>query len=235
MKPQTIVLSSLALFMNAALVFGLPAPEPTETSSLEPIRDLSSSVSTPMHWTGSIEGGPELNLTGTLQEVLPQILALNPNWEPPVEVAGLDLVAPDKELAKELFAATRTTTETPSLVKRYFKNRPTCGAIDGTLAEGWVIITWGIPWLRAIGEAGVMCGAESFTCAKCYCEYGSKIELCNVRTTKVDIRCDRLSGAAGEIVKDCGEWIAGDTLIKGHWWDTTNYAAVVRRSNSGAC
>ncbi|KAK6513589.1 hypothetical protein TWF506_008026 [Arthrobotrys conoides] len=235
MKVQTIALSSLALFMST--VFALPAPEPTETTGQPFSELLSSDSSSPMRWTGSIEGGPELDLTGTLQEVLPQILALNPDWEPPIEVAGLDLLPPTKELAKQIFAATRTITkiEKPSLVGRYFKNRPTCGAIDGTLAEGWVINTWGIPWLKAIGEAGVMCGAEANTCARCYCEYGSKIELCNVRTTKVDIRCDRLSGAAGEIVKDCGEWIAGDILIKGHWWDTTDYAAVVRRSNSGAC
>ena len=59
--------------------------------------------------------------------------------------------------------------------------------------------------------------------------------ICCQRATKVDIPCDRLAGAAGEIVKDCGEWIAGDTRIRGHWWDTTDYAAVVRGANSGAC
>lgn len=238
MKVHAIVLSSLALFMNPVPVFALPAPDATETSepTSKPTGDIfSSGLSGPMRWTGSIEGGPELNLTGTLQEVLPQILALNPGWVPPVEVAGLDLRSPSKELAKRNLAATRTIAENPSLVRRYFKDRPTCNSVPGNLAEGWVIEGYGIPWLRAIGIAGVMCGADPHVCAKCYCDYGSKIELCNDRNTKVDIPCDRLAGAAGEIVKDCGEFIAGDNRFKGHWWDTTTYAACVRQAYSGNC
>ncbi|KAK6339959.1 hypothetical protein TWF718_009347 [Orbilia javanica] len=235
MRAQTIILSSLALFVNTVPVFARPAPDPTESTSVPTATAVFDDASGVMHWTGSLDGGPELDLTGTLQEVLPEILASNTDWEPPAEVAELNIFSPNRMQAKRALAATPTTNENPSLVQRYFKDRPTCGLVPGVLAEGWLIEGYGIPWLRAIGIAGVMCGAQANTCAKCYCDYGSKIELCNVRTTKLDIRCDRLSGAAGEIVKDCGEFIAGDNRIRGHWWDTTDYAAVVRGANSGTC
>ncbi|KAK6352092.1 hypothetical protein TWF730_008923 [Orbilia blumenaviensis] len=232
MKFQAIVFSSLALFINAVPVLSAPTGDPASEPTGEPTSNLLANPEYgPMRWTGSIEGGPELDLQGTLQEVLPQILALNPGWEPPLDVANF--LAPTKEKAKR-FAPT-PTTDNPSLVKRYFKNRPTCNALPGNYAEGWVIEGFAIPWLRVVGEAGVMCGADPHICAKSYCEYGSKVELCNDRTTRLEIRCDRLSGAAGEIVKDCGEFIHGDNRIKGHWWDTTTYAAAVRMSLSGNC
>ncbi|KAK6499150.1 hypothetical protein TWF481_011721 [Arthrobotrys musiformis] len=243
MKVQAIVVSGLALFMNTVPVFALPAPEPTESDDLTIDRSLlNSDITGPMIWSGSIDGGPEFSLEGTLEEVLPQILELNPQWELPAEVASLGVVppSPSEARAKRNLAPTRTVSQNPSLVERYFKNRPTCNpsTITGSLAHEWVLTAWSIPWLRSLGDKGVLCGAQAYLCVRCSCEFGTKVELCNNTVNKIDISCRRLGDAAQIILDDCGEYIdiIGEIVVKGEWWDTTGYSAVVRRvTNSYVC
>ncbi|KAK6523346.1 hypothetical protein TWF281_001326 [Arthrobotrys megalospora] len=234
------LLSLITLFVNSP-VFALPTSDAA-----------SSGVYTPMRWTGSVvEGGPVMELEGTLQvystftsaragKLKTQELHIsdmpepqNPGWQPPADVLA-GLTQPDESLAKRMLP-TRTTSSNPSLVERYFKNRPTCNVVPGYLAEGWLIQGRAIPMLEGLSVAGIMCGVAAHSCATCYCEVGSKIELCNDRSTFLNIECRRLAGAAGEIVKDCAEFIAGDYRMRGHWLDTTNYAAIIRRNWDYTC
>ncbi|EGX54113.1 hypothetical protein AOL_s00004g146 [Orbilia oligospora ATCC 24927] len=116
-----------------------------------------SGIVTPMNIHGYITpGGPVFNFTGTLEQVIPQIKELYPDWDPTVPTP---------------------TTENPSKVKRYFQNRPTCW-----LVVGWNTGRAGAfgqaDYLEALGEH-TMCGAEARTCARTGCNNESAVDLCN--------------------------------------------------------
>ncbi|KAK6508601.1 hypothetical protein TWF506_010685 [Arthrobotrys conoides] len=167
-----------------------------------------SGIVRPMNIHGYITpGGPVFNFTGTLDEIMPQIQELYPNWDPTVP--------------------TPTTSENPSKAKRYFQGRPTC----------WLVVGWNTGRSGAHGQANylealgdhTMCGAEPRSCARTGCTDDSAVDLCNDRTTKVDITCPRVGRAAREIAKDCVTMYNGQETTRGQWFDTTGYNVVVRK------
>ncbi|KAK6333067.1 hypothetical protein TWF718_010891 [Orbilia javanica] len=162
----------------------------------------------PMNIHGFITpGGPVFNFTGTLEEIIPQIQELYPEWDP--------------------LAPTPTTSEDPTKVKRYFKDRPTC-----FLVAGWNTGRSGAygqaAYLIALGD-NTMCGAEARTCARTGCNDNSAVDLCNDRTTKVDMTCPRVGRAAQAIADDCSMIYNGQDTTRGQWFDTTGYNVVVRK------
>ncbi|KAK6349294.1 hypothetical protein TWF730_010044 [Orbilia blumenaviensis] len=167
-----------------------------------------SGIVKPMNIHGFITpGGPVFNFTGPLDEIIPKIQELYPEWDPT--------------------KPTPTTSENPSKVKRYFQGRPTC----------WLVVGWNTSragaygqgdYLIALGE-NTMCGAEAGTCARTGCNNDSAVDLCNDRTTKVDITCPRVGRAAKEIADDCVTVYNGQETTRGQWFDTTGYNIVVRK------
>ncbi|KAK6527205.1 hypothetical protein TWF281_010395 [Arthrobotrys megalospora] len=179
---------------------------------IDPTSDAAGSgIVEPMNIHGFITpGGPVFNFTGTLDEIIPQIKVLYPDWNP--EVADL--------------TPTPTTSPNPTRVKRYFQGRPTC----------WLVVGWNTSrsgafaqgdYLIALGN-NVMCGAEAGTCSRTGCNNGAAVDLCNDRTTKVDMPCPRVGGAAKEIATDCVTVYNGRETTRGQWFDTTGYNVVVR-------
>ncbi|KAK6512506.1 hypothetical protein TWF481_001390 [Arthrobotrys musiformis] len=168
----------------------------------------SSGIVTGMNIHGYITpGGPVFNFTGPLEEIIPQIQELYPDWDPT--------------------APTPTTSEDPTKVKRYFQNRPTCFKVVGW-NTGRAGAYGQAAYLEALGEH-TMCGAEARSCARTGCNQNSAVDLCNDRTTKVDITCPRVGRAAKEIAKDCLYIYNGEETTRGQWFDTTGYNVVVRK------
>ncbi|KAK6515793.1 hypothetical protein TWF281_004383 [Arthrobotrys megalospora] len=196
-----IALSAIALF-NSNIVSAVPASDVANNVKLP---------SAPMFWIGTpTPGGQEVRLEGTAQEIFEQIKAINPNWEAP---------APTKV----------TRDETPSVVKRYFKGRPTCDLVSGGWARNVPLHEEVIPYLERLGTT--QCGARARTCSRVSCTQDSAVELCNDRTTEVRMDCGRIGAAAREIMVDCRKnggpaWLTW--IVKGQWFDTTGYNVVVR-------
>ncbi|KAK6338841.1 hypothetical protein TWF696_009649 [Orbilia brochopaga] len=158
------VISSIALF---ALASAAPSSQVA----------ANSGVYHPMTWTGAItEGGPEVELNGTAQEITAQILELNPNWKP--------------------------ATEKNSLVAREWRDRGACGLVAGNNAERGATEE-NINYLRGIGEAG--CGAKAHSCSRIACNWGSGIELCNDNDHEVSIQCRYLAEGAAELYNLCAQ------------------------------
>ncbi|KAF3220072.1 hypothetical protein TWF106_006819 [Orbilia oligospora] len=78
----------------------------------------------PMHITLPTADGP-LELIGTYEELIPQIQEAYPDWVPYPESTGLK--------------PTPTSSPNPSLVERYFKNRPTCWLVAGNACLTWAV------------------------------------------------------------------------------------------------
>ncbi|KAK6503734.1 hypothetical protein TWF481_008738 [Arthrobotrys musiformis] len=89
-----------------------------------------------------------------------------------------------------------------------------------------------IPYLYRLGAT--TCGASRRSCSRVSCAWSSGVELCNDRDTDVQMRCDRIAGAADEIRKDCnkpGSSFDFTYVVKGQWFDTTGYNIVIRGHN----
>ncbi|KAK6331446.1 hypothetical protein TWF730_004528 [Orbilia blumenaviensis] len=198
-------LSAIALFNQ---VSGVTTGDPTTGTT-----DIAELASAPMFWIGTpIPGGPEVRLTGTAKEILEQIKDINPEWE-------------------EAPVPTRSLNEGPTRVKRYFKDRPTCNLVAGGFAKNVPLFEEVIPYLWRLGAT--TCGAYRKSCSRVSCAWSSGVELCNDRDEEVQMRCDRIAGAAEEIRLDCGSanvsmmtWV-----VKGQWFDTTGYNVVIRSHN----
>ncbi|KAK6349293.1 hypothetical protein TWF730_010043 [Orbilia blumenaviensis] len=172
----------------------------------------SSGEVVPMHITLPTTDGP-LELIGTYEDLIPQIQEVYPDWDPYPEVV-------DEK-------PTPTSSPNPSLVERYFKNRPTCWLVSGNSC-----------WTWAVGQArnnlknlpaGTMCGGPPHQCSRTTCADGAALDLCNDRSTSLSILCSRVDHASGEIAHDCQDDFDGETWTKGQWFDTTGYNVVVRR------
>lgn len=199
-------------------VFTAPAIYRDAIGEIDPTSDVAGSgIVGPMNIHGFITpGGPVFNFTGTLDVIIPQIKALYPDWDP------------DAPEFRTTPTPTTATSPNPSRVKRYFQGRPTC----------WLVVGWNTGRSGAYGQASylealgdnVMCGAEAQTCARTGCNNDSAVDLCNDRTTKVDMTCPRVGRAAREIANDCVTVnSSGQETTRGQWFDTTGYNVVVRK------
>ncbi|KAF3092847.1 hypothetical protein TWF569_003321 [Orbilia oligospora] len=166
----------------------------------------------PMHITLPTADGP-LELIGTYEELIPQIQEAYPDWVPYPESTGL--------------TPTPTSSPNPSLVERYFKNRPTCWLVAGNSCLTWAV-TQARNNLKNL-PAGTMCGGPPNKCSRTTCADGAALDLCNDRTTSLSILCNRVEKASGDIAHDCQDNFDGETWTKGQWFDTTGYNVVVRR------
>ncbi|KAK6516357.1 hypothetical protein TWF506_006266 [Arthrobotrys conoides] len=135
--------------------------------------------------TGSLyPGGPEVNLTGTIDQIFPKLKQVYPELEPVFEPTTL------------------STPDTPSVVKRAPAAKPTC--FSGNPADRYVIYNHALPYLRAI---------KSFTCSlpsgggctNVYCAPApaANIRVCNPWFVTRRIPCSAILDVAEVIVKDC--------------------------------
>ncbi|KAK6525975.1 hypothetical protein TWF281_011018 [Arthrobotrys megalospora] len=122
------LLTSISFSLAALLPLAYAAPAPTDSVPAVPVVDPGA-----MTITGSIfPGGPELNLTGTLEELIPKIKELYPDWDP---------VADTSPAAKR------------SIEARYFQGRPTCWQPGEWDADRSTIRFDGVPYLQGLGNA----------------------------------------------------------------------------------
>ncbi|KAK6508600.1 hypothetical protein TWF506_010684 [Arthrobotrys conoides] len=212
------------------------------TSYTIPTSDAASSGEVvPMHITLPTSDGP-LELIGTYEDLIPQIQEVYPDWDPYPESTNL--------------TPTPTSSPNPSLVERYFKNRPTCWLVAGNTCLTWAI-TGARNNLKNL-PANTMCGGPPRQCSRTTCADGAALDLCNdvsrlilrhtitstherperytkpplsnkQRTTSLSILCSRVEAASAAIANDCQEVIDGEARTKGQWFDTTGYNVVVRR------
>ncbi|EWC45609.1 hypothetical protein DRE_05170 [Drechslerella stenobrocha 248] len=185
-------LSSIALFGYASAA-AVPA---SDAASL--------GVYSPMVWSGSVTpGGPEVELTGTLSEVVEQIIALNPDWEAQTDAAAAEApVSPPKKALR-------------------WDGQPTCDKVAGDRIVSQYFLKWEvIPTLRRIGGN---CGTKARNCARLSCSWSSGVELCNDRTSFVSIPCNQIADGAEMIANKC-------VNVKGQLFDTTGWNVVVRGS-----
>ncbi|KAK6538573.1 hypothetical protein TWF694_010152 [Orbilia ellipsospora] len=158
-------------------------------------------VISPMHFTGSVTpGGPVLDLQGSVQELIPQILKLDPKWTPP---SGW---SPNKAAA----------------VKRYFHGDPNCD-VPGDPAPEQELEREVIPYLQNLGTGN--CGAYAYTCSRVSCAWGAAVFLCNQTGAEIHVSCERIGDAAQHIVDWCDTRIGTTPFYeaKGVWPDTTGY------------
>ncbi|KAK6518637.1 hypothetical protein TWF506_005771 [Arthrobotrys conoides] len=200
----SMIISVLSSIALFNPVSGAPAPVPG-------VADLADAVSAPMFWIGTpTPGGPEIRLNGTAKEILEQIKEINPDWE-------------------EGPVPTATTKEACS--KPIINGRPTCNLVAGGYAKNVPLFEEVIPYLWRLGAT--TCGAYRKSCSRVSCAWSSGVELCNDRDEEVQMRCDRIAGAADIIRQDCEQ--AGISqltwIVKGQWFDTTGYNVVIRSHN----
>ncbi|KAK6527204.1 hypothetical protein TWF281_010394 [Arthrobotrys megalospora] len=180
-----------------------------------PTSDAASSGEVyPMHITLNPPSGESVDLVGTYEDLIPQIKEVFPDWDP----------YPNRK--REALKPTPTKSENPSLVERYFKNRPTCGVV-----AGYTCFAWAAQNARnnlANLPAGTMCGGPT-GCGRTTCADGAAIDLCNDRVAPLSIPCTRVHHASGEIIIQCQEYFDGEWILKGQWHDTDGYNVIVRR------
>ncbi|RVD86222.1 uncharacterized protein DFL_004510 [Arthrobotrys flagrans] len=100
-------------------------------------------------------------------------------------------------------------TYEPSLVERYFKNRPTCSLVAGNPCR-----TWAVEKARKNLQnlpAGTMCGDPPGQFSRTTCAEGTALD----RTTAPSIFCGRVDKASGEIAKDCHDSFGSEDWMKG--------------------
>ncbi|KAK6337081.1 hypothetical protein TWF718_009867 [Orbilia javanica] len=196
MKISTVfVLSSIALISPA-----LAVPTVSNTSPVV--------IAEPLTITGSIyPGGPELNLTGTIEELVPKIKELYPDWNP----------------------AGNSTSKKRSIEARYFQGQPTCWT-PGDRDAYYPGIIGGAKYLQGLGLAS--CGHPGpVGCTRVSCSWGNGIYLCANKA--VGIPCKRIGDAAIRIADSC--WWTDSLKVykytRGYWTDTTGYYIKVAGDN----
>ncbi|KAK6346164.1 hypothetical protein TWF730_010496 [Orbilia blumenaviensis] len=208
MRAHSIISSGIiAVFSISGLVFAAPAASaaieasPAVNTTPDEVHGLPV---VPMAWHAppTASDGTEIVLTGTIQDITPQF----------------------KELGLE--ASEKTSSNEPSLVKRYFKGRPVCTPQVGPLvgAQWKVIYNDGYKKLQQM--AGWFCGAAPNTCSMAYCSSNSGVFLCNQRTTWIGLDCARVGMAAREVAGDCSRL---GPYVAGLWRDTIGYTVEVHR------
>ncbi|KAF3920636.1 hypothetical protein ABW21_db0204844 [Orbilia brochopaga] len=131
-----------------------------------------------MTWSGPITpGGPNVHLNGTGNQIMAQLLELNPDWKP----------AEIMERAVE---------------RRSWRDRGACGLVAGEVANGGATVE-NINHLRAMGEA--MCGAAPYTCVGMYCNHNSALLLCNDNNYHIDRPCRYLAEGAADLFNLCSQ------------------------------
>ncbi|KAK8091339.1 hypothetical protein PG994_000844 [Apiospora phragmitis] len=158
---------------------GLAAALPGMQLTTAPRADATISK---MIWRGQIEaGGPEMNFTGTIQEVVAQIRQIKPDFP-----AGLNssMPLPSKDDGHEV----------------------DCN-VGGSGAANPTYINDGIDYLHVIpGNCGVSAGNPG-TCARISCSYNAGIWLCSENGQEVLWSCYALGDIAEN---DCFSCIGGD-------------------------
>jgi hypothetical protein len=170
------ILLSLLLGFFAMLASAMPADEPGPSSLLR----ASRTNVVPLVWTGPIiEGGPEYELNGTAEEILSQIITINPDYTP---------------------IPYRPKAAVPVPVKR------DPAAIDCNPSENWFYaavsqLTREARYLKSLGDA--TCSAEAGKCARVSCSYNTAVYFCNLRKERWGIRCSSLGQQVEDIAKKC--------------------------------
>ncbi|KAF3918253.1 hypothetical protein ABW21_db0200824 [Orbilia brochopaga] len=167
MKISAITLSSVALLGFA---------------SAAPLNDASAIGSygfAPMIWSGPITpGGPEVQLNGTVQEIVAQIKVLNPEWKP---------LAPPAH----------------ALEARDWDGSPTCNQVEGIQLVNQSRMDEVINHLWGIGGN---CGAPGHQCTNPSCAWHSGIWVCNDHNEVYTMPCAKVAEGARKIVTSCGAY-----------------------------
>ncbi|KAK6343603.1 hypothetical protein TWF730_011194 [Orbilia blumenaviensis] len=187
MKVSTSVILGLVALLSPAS----GAPAATDPSSVTNVLTITGSI---------VPGGPELNLTGTLEELIPKIKEVYPNWDP--------LANPD--------------TEKRSIEARYFQGSPTCWQAGDWDAAWKQLLAYNVPYLQNLGNAA--CGHSAVQeCTRVSCSWGNAIYLCGKKS--VGVPCKRIGDAAKTIAEKCywSEPLDINRWTRGYWADTTGY------------
>ncbi|KAF3251441.1 hypothetical protein TWF192_004935 [Orbilia oligospora] len=138
-----------------------------------------------IRFTGSLyPGGPEVDLTGTLNEIIPELKKLYPDLNPVST------------------ATTSASSPNPLLAKRVTQKPKYC--ISGKPADRYVIYNHALPYLKAIEN--LTCELPiRYGCFNVYCSPAppANVRLCNIWPTVRKIPCKSFVQVAELIIKNC--------------------------------
>ncbi|KAK6525150.1 hypothetical protein TWF694_005296 [Orbilia ellipsospora] len=139
----------MGLFTSVALALTLAASSLASPVIKSRGTDFLPYPVMPMHFTGSVvPGGPVLDLNGTVQEILPEIIRHNPGWTPPK----------------------RKSPHAPGLVKKYFHGDPICNIVGADPAQVKELEDEVIPYLWGLGTGNCAWGSAVWLCNSYYRE-----------------------------------------------------------------
>ncbi|PYH40792.1 uncharacterized protein BP01DRAFT_192925 [Aspergillus saccharolyticus JOP 1030-1] len=152
------------------------------------------------------DGGEEVELSGTIEDVHQQIKRLN-----------LDFNLTQSVEAREADA------EVHRFLQKRNKSNLLCN-IEGDHSEtaNYDWITQGIQYLLAL-DGVCKVGAGPSTCARISCSYDSGIYLCNDNAWEIEPKCSYLATYAEDIMTQCYDGM----YINGQEFDTDNYNIIV--------
>ncbi|KAK6523507.1 hypothetical protein TWF281_001487 [Arthrobotrys megalospora] len=198
--PAFITLSFVALLSLSSAIPTAPSPK----------LDVEAALASPITITGSMfPGGPVLNLTGTIQDLFPQIKEKYPNWDPQADI---------------------TPNTKPSIGARYLQGRPVCFAWSGYPADRGIIAYVVAKSLINLGNLG--CYARG--CQAVGCAANSGVFLCP-SSGSITVPCKRIGETAFEIAKACARVESRPNFFmiwtEGNWWDTNGFNIAVAGAN----
>ncbi|PYI14289.1 hypothetical protein BO86DRAFT_99954 [Aspergillus japonicus CBS 114.51] len=161
----------------------------------------------PMTYRGVItEGGDEVELSGTIEDVHQQIKRLNPDFN-----------------VTQSLEAREADAEVHRILQKRNKSNLLCD-IEGDHSETatYTWITKGIQYLLAL-DGVCKVGAGPGTCARISCSYDSGIYLCNDNAWEIEPKCSYLATYAEDIMTQCYDGM----YINGQEFDTDNYNVIV--------
>ncbi|KAK6355789.1 hypothetical protein TWF718_000171 [Orbilia javanica] len=200
---STIAFGLIAFSIPTLAAPAPPASSPTEAST----NDYRMGPMVPMQFRGStVEGGPDMELHGTAEQVITHLNKVHPGWEE--EMESLDAI------------------QKGALKARGWAGPPICFNTPGSDARAHIILGDGVSHLRRLGNQ--LCGTPANSCSRVSCSWYSAIYLCSDRNDPVGVPCNRIADAAESIANVCQKPGLWWQPARGHLSDTDGYTIVVR-------
>ncbi|PVH87621.1 hypothetical protein DL98DRAFT_581630 [Cadophora sp. DSE1049] len=179
MKTNTLILQ--AAFIATALLAGIAVSSPADSSVLRASPFEGYSIE-PLAYSGTING-VQVNATGSIEEIMKELSAKDPDFVAKIEAEATDLV-------------TRAKTWQECL--------PIPGKPDLREADTEAI-SKGIKYLRRIGGT---CGVGVRTCARVSCSWDSAIFLCNDNSVHIHVSSNLLADYTQDLVNACDKYVS---------------------------
>ncbi|KAK4228548.1 hypothetical protein QBC38DRAFT_474674 [Podospora fimiseda] len=217
----TTFLSTIAILLVG--VHGLATPARRSDEADSPIPEGFAVVD--LEWVvETTPGGPNVTLTGTVQQIHEKLTEINPNWDEDFA----PVIA--KRKAQVLAARASSTPEANGGLEK--RDWTICGAAGrGHKNAGLNPIIDGVAYLRTLsGQASRGPGPRS--CGQVSCSWDSAIWYCNNNSFTKLMPWFHIANAAQVLLNECSFKEGGSWLLKGERWHDDGWFAIVARNPS---